>query len=175
MIAQSWRRSALSGVQPDSPLPELVDDASRSDVLLDAAAMGRVHVERDGVSHSHEARFVLIGTMNPEEGELRPQLLDRFGLTVRVEASRVVAERTEVVRPRADLAGGIDDKLLALYDRIRDSSGGLGAAEFTHGRCGGCRLELNPVDVSAIERAASDEVVRCEECGRILVRTHTES
>ena len=49
------------------------------DVLLDAAAMGRVHVERDGVSHSHEARFILIGTMNPEEGELRPQLLDRFG------------------------------------------------------------------------------------------------
>lgn len=51
------------------------------DILLDAAAMGRVHVERDGISHSHEARFVLIGTMNPEEGELRPQLLDRFGLT----------------------------------------------------------------------------------------------
>ena len=51
------------------------------DVLLDAAAMGMVHVERDGISHSHEARFVLIGTMNPEEGELRPQLLDRFGLT----------------------------------------------------------------------------------------------
>ena len=85
------------------------------------------------------------------------------------------AERVEVERPRADLVGGIDDKLLALYDRIRGSSGGLGAAEFTHGRCGGCRLELNPVDVSAIERAASDEVVRCEECGRILVRTHTES
>ncbi|BBY54379.1 magnesium chelatase subunit D family protein [Mycobacterium koreense] len=70
------------------------------DVLLDAAAMGRVHVERDGISHSHEARFVLIGTMNPEEGELRPQLLDRFGLTVDVAASRDVAVRTEVVRQR---------------------------------------------------------------------------
>jgi magnesium chelatase subunit D len=70
------------------------------DVLLDAAAMGRVHVERDGVSHSHEARFVLIGTMNPEEGELRPQLLDRFGLTVDVAASRVVDVRVEVVRRR---------------------------------------------------------------------------
>ena len=58
------------------------------DVLLDAAAMGRVTVERDGVSHSHDARFVLIGTMNPEEGELRPQLLDRFGLTVDVAAPR---------------------------------------------------------------------------------------
>ena len=58
------------------------------DVLLDAAAMGRVHIERDGVSHSDEAKFILIGTMNPEEGELRPQLLDRFGLTVDVRAFR---------------------------------------------------------------------------------------
>ena len=70
------------------------------DVLLDAAAMGRVHVERDGISHSHEARFVLIGTMNPEEGELRPQLLDRFGLTVDVHASRDVDVRVQVVRRR---------------------------------------------------------------------------
>ena len=70
------------------------------DVLLDAAAMGRVHVERDGISHSHEARFVLIGTMNPEEGELRPQLLDRFGLTVDVHASRDVDVRVQVIRAR---------------------------------------------------------------------------
>lgn len=70
------------------------------DILLDAAAMGRVHIERDGVSHSHEARFVLIGTMNPEEGELRPQLLDRFGLTVDVAASRDVDVRTAVIRRR---------------------------------------------------------------------------
>ena len=70
------------------------------DVLLDAAAMGWVHVERDGVSHSHEARFVLIGTMNPEEGELRPQLLDRFGLTVDVHASRDVDVRADVIRQR---------------------------------------------------------------------------
>ena len=70
------------------------------DVLLDAAAMGRVHVERDGVSHSHPSRFVLVGTMNPEEGELRPQLLDRFGLTVDVTASREVEVRMEVVRRR---------------------------------------------------------------------------
>lgn len=70
------------------------------DVLLDAAAMGRVHIERDGISHTHEARFVLIGTMNPEEGELRPQLLDRFGLTVDVRASRDVDVRVQVIRQR---------------------------------------------------------------------------
>ncbi|MEO5663833.1 MAG: VWA domain-containing protein [Nocardioides sp.] len=70
------------------------------DLLLDAAAMGRVTIERDGVSVEHAARFVLIGTMNPEEGELRPQLLDRFGLTVEVAAPREPALRAEVVRRR---------------------------------------------------------------------------
>ena len=70
------------------------------DLLLDAAAMGRSTVERDGVSVEHAARFVLVGTMNPEEGELRPQLLDRFGLTVEVAAPRDPASRMEVVRRR---------------------------------------------------------------------------
>ncbi|KAA9165707.1 putative cobaltochelatase [Amycolatopsis acidicola] len=70
------------------------------DTLLDAAAMGRATVEREGVSVSHAARFVLIGTMNPEEGELRPQLLDRFGLTVEVASSRDPELRAEVVRRR---------------------------------------------------------------------------
>ena len=70
------------------------------DLLLDAATSGRVTVERDGISVEHDARFVLIGTMNPEEGELRPQLLDRFGLTVEVAAPRDPATRVEVVRRR---------------------------------------------------------------------------
>ncbi|MGW7692633.1 putative cobaltochelatase [Streptomyces asiaticus] len=70
------------------------------DLLLDAAAMGASYVEREGVSVRHAARFLLVGTMNPEEGELRPQLLDRFGLTVEVAASRDTEERVEVVRRR---------------------------------------------------------------------------
>ena len=70
------------------------------DLLLDAAALGTCYVERDAVSVRHAARFLLVGTMNPEEGELRPQLLDRFGLTVEVVASRDPAERAEVVRRR---------------------------------------------------------------------------
>ncbi len=79
------------------------------DLLLDAAALGTCYVEREGVSVAHAARFLLVGTMNPEEGELRPQLLDRFGLTVQVAATREPAERAEVVRRRlaydADPAG----------------------------------------------------------------------
>ncbi|MEU9922913.1 putative cobaltochelatase [Streptomyces griseoluteus] len=70
------------------------------DVLLDAAAMGASYVEREGVSVRHAARFLLVGTMNPEEGELRPQLLDRFGLTMEVAASREPDQRVEVVRRR---------------------------------------------------------------------------
>lgn len=70
------------------------------DLLLDSAATGRVTVERDGFSVEHASRSLLIGTMNPEEGELRPQLLDRFGLTVEVAAPLDPAARVEVVRRR---------------------------------------------------------------------------
>jgi len=95
------------------------------DLLLDAAAMGRSTVERDGVSVEHAARFVLVGTMNPEEGELRPQLLDRFGLTVQVAAPRDPAQRVEVVRRRmaydtdpAVFTASYDEQERALTDRI---------------------------------------------------------
>ena len=71
------------------------------DVLLDAAATGVNRVERDGISHAHASRFVLVGSMNPEEGELRPQLLDRFGLSVRVSTPRPIpSDRAEAVRRR---------------------------------------------------------------------------
>lgn len=91
------------------------------DLLLDAAAMGQVTVERDGVSVEHAARFVLIGTMNPEEGELRPQLLDRFGLTVEVAAPREPALRAEVVRRRM----AYDADPVAFTARYRDADRAL--------------------------------------------------
>ena len=72
------------------------------DVLLDAAAMGRNYVEREGISISHAAEFILVGTMNPEEGDLRPQLLDRFGLAVEVDSAFTAEERREVVKRRID-------------------------------------------------------------------------
>lgn len=78
------------------------------DVLLDAAASGWVTVERDSISYAHESRFMLVGTMNPEEGELRPQLLDRFGLTVEVRGTRDVASRAEIVRRRMAFEAGRD-------------------------------------------------------------------
>jgi magnesium chelatase subunit D len=76
------------------------------DLLLDAAALGVNYVEREGISVRHASRFLLVGTMNPEEGELRPQLLDRFGLTVEATASHDPAERAEVVRRRLAFEAG---------------------------------------------------------------------
>jgi magnesium chelatase subunit I len=70
------------------------------DLLLDVAASGENVVEREGLSVRHPARFVLVGSGNPEEGELRPQLLDRFGLSVEVETPSALAERVDVVRRR---------------------------------------------------------------------------
>ena len=70
------------------------------DVLLDTAAMGVNTVQREGITKTHPSKFMLIGTMNPEEGDIRPQLLDRFGLMVDVLAPRDVGQRTEVVRQR---------------------------------------------------------------------------
>src|SRR5581483_5405840 len=70
------------------------------DVLLDAAAMGVNYVEREGISVEHPSHFILVGTMNPEEGDLRPQLLDRFALAVEVEGLNDPAARAEVVRRR---------------------------------------------------------------------------
>ena len=68
------------------------------DVLLDVAAMGVNVIEREGISLSHPSRFILVGTMNPEEGEIRPQLLDRFGLVVDVEGIKEIDERVEVIK-----------------------------------------------------------------------------
>ncbi|GAA1368320.1 putative cobaltochelatase [Streptomyces beijiangensis] len=93
------------------------------DLLLDAAAMGASYVEREGVSVRHAARFLLVGTMNPEEGELRPQLLDRFGLTVEVAASREPDLRVEVVRRRL----AYDDDPAAFALKWADEEGALRA------------------------------------------------
>jgi predicted nucleic acid-binding Zn-ribbon protein len=72
---------------------------------------------------------------------------------------------------RASVAAGVPDELLALYDKLRDSHGGVGAAILRRGRCEGCHVSLSTVDFNAVRTAAPDEVVRCEECRRILVRT----
>ncbi len=93
------------------------------DILLDAAAMGVNYVEREGISFSHPSRFVLVGTMNPEEGELRPQLMDRFGLCVEVRGIEDPEQRREVVIRR--LAYDRDPKGFLEHWRSQDERLGL--------------------------------------------------
>ncbi|MFL6009983.1 MAG: putative cobaltochelatase [Rubrobacteraceae bacterium] len=104
------------------------------DLLLDVAAMGVNHVEREGVSVRHPSRFILVGTMNPEEGELRPQLLDRFGVTVEVSGNLDMDERVEIVRRRLRYESDPEDFATewATADRelsrnIEEARGGLPA------------------------------------------------
>ena len=104
------------------------------DLLLDAAAMGTNYIEREGVSYYHPSKFILIGTMNPEEGDLRPQLLDRFGLMVDVKGEQDEKMRTEVIRRRLDFErdperfrsryeqsnSELRDKIVRAKDSVRD-------------------------------------------------------
>lgn len=98
------------------------------DILLDVAAMGVNTVEREGVSHSHPSRFILVGTMNPEEGDLRPQLLDRFGLSVMVYGERDPAQRMDVIKRRlafgdnpAEFVETYKESERALHDRLLEA------------------------------------------------------
>lgn len=81
------------------------------------------------------------------------------------------AEAADVAARRTALAPTVGAELLALYTKVRASSGGIGAAELKQRRCGGCQLEMNHVDLARFRGAAADEVLRCEECRCILVRT----
>jgi predicted nucleic acid-binding Zn-ribbon protein len=90
----------------------------------------------------------------------------------RDEKTAELDRRLEAIEvERAPVASGIPEDLMALYDRLREQKGGTGAAALQARRCGGCMLSLDPAELSVIRGAADDEVVRCEECQRILVRT----
>lgn len=93
------------------------------DILLDSAAMGVNAVEREGVSYSHPAEFILVGTMNPEEGELRPQLLDRFGLCIKIEGIKDVQQRAEVVKRW----GGFEQDPAGFIEQWKDAEDELAA------------------------------------------------
>lgn len=113
------------------------------------------------------------------EGDVRRLSADRDGLVTRVEEikarrdaaqAELDAETEKVAAPREAIVDEVGEDLVALYEKIRATSG-TGAAPLRQRRCGGCQLELNNVDLSRIRNAGADEVLRCEECRRILVRT----
>jgi predicted nucleic acid-binding Zn-ribbon protein len=110
-------------------------------------------------------------------GELEEQArgvdaeLDEVAQRRDAELTRIDAEVGGEQNARAGAAAGVPGELLALYEKIRDASGGVGAARLYQRRCEGCRLELTPIDIGRFRAAGEDAVLRCEECGRILVRT----
>ncbi|HEX5429388.1 MAG TPA: C4-type zinc ribbon domain-containing protein, partial [Pedococcus sp.] len=117
-----------------------------------------------------EAAEAEVGRLTAERSAVGNEV-DEVTATRDAALADLDAEVKQVGAPRADIVAGVGEDLVALYEKIRANSGGLGAAALRQRRCGGCQLELNNVDMSRIKSAPEDEVLRCEECRRILVRT----
>lgn len=100
-------------------------------------------------------------------------VVDREPLQAQVDelSAQIDSERSEIGQQRVALAGALPADLMALYEKIRADQGGVGAAHLHRGQCGGCRLQLPPQELERVRAAAPTEVIRCEECRRILVRT----
>ena len=116
-------------------------------------------------------------TAQAELDDLARRLEDLDGRRADLGANRdrkagvIDAELADLAGSRKTVADGLPDDLVALYDRLRQQKGGVGAAALRARRCGGCSLDLTAADLAVIAKAPSDEVLRCEECNRILVRT----
>lgn len=181
---------ALEQRKADADVEQVRDRARRDHELLDSGSIGDPKqlqsLQQELVSlarRQSELEDVELEIMERVEGAdaaVRVLSADRDALIVERTAlaasvaeqlADVEAERAQVEAERAALASGIDAELLSLYDRIRIDQGGVGAAMLHRGRCGGCHLDLPPNEIEAIRAAEADEVMRCEECRRILVRT----
>jgi hypothetical protein len=122
------------------------------------------------VMERREVVQLQLGKLREEQGELRASIDDAE--TRRDTAyAEIDAEHGQTAKHRAELAGSLAADLIALYEKLRASSNGVGAAALHRGRCEGCHIQLNTTDINRIRDAAPDEVLRCEECRRILVRT----
>jgi predicted nucleic acid-binding Zn-ribbon protein len=108
-----------------------------------------------------------------EQEAILTELKERFN-QLNAEVSEILAEinaeKALKVTLSSEMRSGIDAELLKLYDKIRADHGGIGAAALSGKTCGGCRIEVSATDLAAINAASPDEVVRCDECRRILVR-----
>ncbi len=167
--------------------------ADRDQKRLDA---GQVSSPKELESLQHE-----IATLGRRQGDLEDVVLEimerldtaqnrRAELTTEQEAAtarvteltadrdrstgEIDNETEQLQAQRSTQAGSLDGALVTMYEKIRAQQGGVGAAELRQRRCGGCRLELNNVEINELRDSDPDEVMRCDECRRILVRT-TES
>ena len=140
---------------------ELESLAKRKSVLEDAELE---------VMERLEAAQARVGEVEGERERLTAELAE-----VTARRDRLIADVDDEAdrerQGRANAAAGLPKELLALYEKVREQAGGIGAARLYQRRCDGCRLELNTTDINRIRAAADDTVIRCEECRRILVRT----
>ena len=142
--------------------------AARDQARLDAGTGPAKELE----ALQHELGSLARRQSELEDAELELMEQRDAAETARDEALRRIAQDEEFRSAgRRPLVADLPAELVALYERIREASGGVGAALLRAGRCEGCRLELSGVDRAALRAAPPDEVVRCEECRRILVRT----
>ncbi|AEG44624.1 zinc ribbon domain-containing protein [Isoptericola variabilis] len=157
---QKLDSGALGAKDAQAVVSELESLARRQGVLEEAQleVMERLEAHQESLAAVEAAHAELVAAKEKAEAER-----DAAFAEIDADAKRLAAER-------AAAAEGLDAGLLALYDRLRAQLGGTGAAPLRGGRCEGCRLELNAGDLAAVRSAAPEQVVRCEECGRILVR-----
>jgi predicted nucleic acid-binding Zn-ribbon protein len=188
-------RTAVSDLErqtakAEADVAQVRDRITRDQKILDA---GSVHSARqlEDLQREIESLRKRVSDLEDAELELMEKLEDAQARAAaaaadvaQVTEAKFAAERgrdaavadidLEVARvqgERARVAPEIPEDLMALYDRVRAGSGGLGAAALQRGRCQGCQLTLTPADLERIRAEAADAVVRCEECRRILVRT----
>ncbi|MFD6133966.1 zinc ribbon domain-containing protein [Isoptericola sp. NPDC060257] len=157
---QKLDSGALSAKDSQALVSELESLARRQSVLEDAEieVMERLEAHQGSLAEVESAHAELEAAKAKATAER-----DEAWAEINATGSKVKAEREAT-------AAGLDAGLLALYDKLRAQLGGVGAAALRGGRCEGCRLDLNPRDLAAAKAAAPEQVVRCEECGRILVR-----
>jgi hypothetical protein len=151
---------AVGAKDAQALVAELASLARRQEALeeVELDVMERLEAHETALAELQAAEAELLEAKTAAEAERDAEL------------GGVDAEAADVAAQRAAAAEGLDAGLLALYDRVRAQAGGLGAAALRGRRCEGCRLELNPGDLDAIAAKGPDVIVRCEECGRILVR-----
>lgn len=161
---QKLDSGALSAKDSQALVSELESLARRQSVLEDAEleVMERLEAHQAALAEVESAHAELEAAKDAAAAER-----DAAWAEINAAGSKVKAEREAA-------AAGLDAGLLALYDKLRVQLGGVGAAALSGGRCEGCRLELNPGDLAAAKGAPKDQIVRCEECGRILVRLPDE-
>lgn len=164
-LARNQQRIADGSVADPKALEGLVEEVAHLTRRISDLEDAELDVMQR-LEDATTARDELAGAEQSVDGDLAEASTerDRAVGAVDAEIKAAEAERTEV---RAD----IPDDLAALYERIRTGHGGVGAAALTRRRCTGCQLELNSADLRAYAAAAPEEVLRCEECNRILVRT----